>query len=327
MRKEDEKLIRKKQMAEHMLNSIDAKYIKQAADYRPKNNRNTESVRKVGKTESVGNAESIGIVKSVRYAGIAKVAIAACIIVALVLFIGRNNFNNNKNNNSYNEVAQSQSVEIKENNRLHLSVGKNEEKLLTKGMKVNVGKYEFSVESSQPGIPIIATDSQNGNSKITVKSDSGIIRVEKDGAYETIEKQTTITSGQTIFWSPSPGNETTAEAVICLFENEKIVSGVVVNIIPYKNSTYIVKYVDDVDIINQYEEVKGKLEAVKASQYDIEKDLQRGAVPENKIKAAKSKNNKYKGFIKKYEKKINEMKNNQKLVDEFLEDYNKITEK
>ena len=103
MRKEDEKLIRKKQMAEHMLNSIDAKYIKQAADYRPKNNRNTESVRKVGKTESVGNAESIGIVKSVRYAGIAKVAIAACIIVALVLFIGRNNFNNNKNNNSYNE--------------------------------------------------------------------------------------------------------------------------------------------------------------------------------------------------------------------------------
>ena len=158
MRKEDEKLIRKKQMAEHMLNSIDAKYIKQAADYRPKNNRNTESVRKVGKTESVGNAESIGIVKSVRYAGIAKVAIAACIIVALVLFIGRNNFNNNKNNNSYNEVAQSQSVEIKENNRLHLSVGKNEEKLLTKGMKVNVGKYEFSVESSQPGIPIIATE-------------------------------------------------------------------------------------------------------------------------------------------------------------------------
>ena len=224
-------------------------------------------------------------------------------------------------------MAQSQSVEIKENNRLHLSVGKNEEKLLTKGMKVNVGKYEFSVESSQPGIPIIATDSQNGNSKITVKSDSGIIRVEKDGAYETIEKQTTITSGQTIFWSPSPGNETTAEVVICLFENEKIVSGVVVNIIPYKNSTYIVKYVDDVDIINQYEEVKGKLEAVKASRYDIEKDLQRGAVPENKIKAAKSKNNKYKGFIKKYEKKINEMKNNQKLVDEFLEDYNKITEK
>ena len=187
MRKEDEKLIRKKQMAEHMLNSIDAKYIKQAADYRPKNNRNTESVRKVGKTESVGNAESIGIVKSVRYAGIVKVAIAACIIVALVLFMGRNNFNYNENN-SHNEVAQSQSVEIKENNRLHLSVGKNEEKLLTKGMKVNVGKYEFSVESSQPGIPIIATDSQNGNSKITVKSDSGIIRVEKDGAYETIEK-------------------------------------------------------------------------------------------------------------------------------------------
>lgn len=62
------------------------------------------------------------------------------------------------------------------------------------------------------------------------------------------------------------------------------------------------------DIINQYEDVKGKLEAVKASRYDIEKDLQRGAVPENKIKAAKSKNNKYKGFIKKYEKKINEMK-------------------
>ena len=88
-----------------------------------------------------------------------------------------------------------------------------------------------------------------------------------------------------------------------------------------------IKYVDDVDIINQYEDVKGKLEAVKASRYDIEKDLQRGAVPENKIKAAKSKNNKYKGFIKKYEKKINEMKNNQKLVDEFLEDYNKITEK
>ena len=41
----------------------------------------------------------------------------------------------------------------------------------------------------------------------------------------------------------------------------------------------------------------------------------------------KAKNNKYKKFIKKYEKKINEMKNNQKLVDEFLEDYNKITEK
>ena len=41
----------------------------------------------------------------------------------------------------------------------------------------------------------------------------------------------------------------------------------------------------------------------------------------------KAKNNKYKKIIKKYEKKINEMKNNQKLVDEFLEDYNKITEK
>ena len=41
----------------------------------------------------------------------------------------------------------------------------------------------------------------------------------------------------------------------------------------------------------------------------------------------KAKNNKYKKFFKKYEKKINEMKNNQKLVDEFLEDYNKITEK
>ena len=41
----------------------------------------------------------------------------------------------------------------------------------------------------------------------------------------------------------------------------------------------------------------------------------------------KAKNNKYEKFIKKYEKKINEMKNNQKLVDEFLEDYNKITEK
>ena len=311
MRKENEKSIKKKQMVEHMINSIDDKYIKQAADYKAKNNR---------------NAESSGKSRNSIYAEIAKVAIAACIIVALVLFIGRNNFNNNKNNNSYNEVAQSQSLEIK-NNRLHLSVGKNGEKVLTKGMKVNVGKYDFSIESSQPGIPIIATDSQNGNSKITVKSDSGIIRVEKDGAYETIEKETTITSGQTIFWSPSPGNETTAEVVICLFENEKIVSGVVVNIIPYKNSTYIVKYVDDVDIINQYEDVKGKLEAVKASRYDIEKDLQRGAVPENKIKAAKSKNNKYKGFIKKYEKKINEMKNNQKLVDEFLEDYNKITEK
>ena len=312
MRKENEKSIKKKQMVEHMINSIDDKYIKQAADYKAKNNR---------------NAESSGKSRNSIYAEIAKVAIAACIIVALVLFIGRNNFNNNKNNNSYNEVAQSQSLEIKENNRLHLSVGKNGEKVLTKGMKVNVGKYDFSIESSQPGIPIIATDSQNGNSKITVKSDSGIIRVEKDGAYETIEKETTITSGQTIFWSPSPGNETTAEVVICLFENEKIVSGVVLNIIPYKNSTYIVKYVDDVDIINQYEDVKGKLEAVKASRYDIEKDLQRGAVPENKIKAAKSKNNKYKGFIKKYQKKINEMKNNQKLVDEFLEDYNKITEK
>ena len=270
MRKENEKSIKKKQMVEHMINSIDDKYIKQAADYKAKNNR---------------NAESSGKSRNSIYAEIAKVAIAACIIVALVLFIGRNNFNNNKNNNSYNEVAQSQSLEIKENNRLHLSVGKNGEKVLTKGMKVNVGKYDFSIESSQPGIPIIATDSQNGNSKITVKSDSGIIRVEKDGAYETIEKETTITSGQTIFWSPSPGNETTAEVVICLFENEKIVSGVVVNIIPYKNSTYIVKYVDDVDIINQYEDVKGKLEAVKASRYDIEKDLQRGAVPENKIKA------------------------------------------
>ena len=172
MRKENEKSIKKKQMVEHMINSIDDKYIKQAADYKAKNNR---------------NAESSGKSRNSIYAEIAKVAIAACIIVALVLFIGRNNFNTNKNNNSYNEVAQSQSLEIKENNRLHLSVGKNGEKVLTKGMKVNVGKYDFSIESSQPGIPIIATDSQNGNSKITVKSDSGIIRVENKWADNFLE--------------------------------------------------------------------------------------------------------------------------------------------
>ena len=83
MRKENEKSIKKKQMAEHMINYIDDKYIKQAADYKAKNNR---------------NAESSGKARNAIYAEIVKVAIAACIIVALVLFIGRNNFNNNKNN-------------------------------------------------------------------------------------------------------------------------------------------------------------------------------------------------------------------------------------
>ena len=39
MRKENEKSIKKKQMAEHMINSIDDKYIKQAADYKAKNNK------------------------------------------------------------------------------------------------------------------------------------------------------------------------------------------------------------------------------------------------------------------------------------------------
>ena len=85
MRKENEKSIKKKQMAEHMINYIDDKYIKQAADYKAKNNR---------------NAERSGKARNAIYAEIAKVAIAACIIVALVLFIGRNNFNNNKNNNT-----------------------------------------------------------------------------------------------------------------------------------------------------------------------------------------------------------------------------------
>ena len=61
MRKENEKSINKKQMAEHMINSIDGKYIKQAADYKAKNNRNAESS---GKARNAIYAE---IVKAVSY--------------------------------------------------------------------------------------------------------------------------------------------------------------------------------------------------------------------------------------------------------------------
>lgn len=46
MRKENEKSIKKKQMAEHMINSIDDKYIKQAADYKAKNNKYEKFIKK-----------------------------------------------------------------------------------------------------------------------------------------------------------------------------------------------------------------------------------------------------------------------------------------
>ncbi len=90
-----------------------------------------------------------------------------------------------------------------------------------------------------------------GNSKINCKVRQWNYRVEKDGAYETIEKQTTITSGQTIFLeSTSWEMKTTAEVVICLcWENEK--NEVVVCMLVKHNRRHIrnsnlhVNYVDD----------------------------------------------------------------------------------
>lgn len=299
MKKNNENSYIKRKIAENMIASINDKYIKQAEKYKVQEKKNNKVII------------------------FAKIAAAACFVIALVWVAEMKTGNNSDINN--NRIVESKTAEISANERLHLATGKNGEKILAKGMEVNVGKYNFSIESSKPGIPIIITDSKNQKSKITVKSDSGIIRVEKNGYYENVKKETTISSGQTIFWSPDSKDKSISEVIVCLFENEKIVSGVVVNIFPDEKSNYIVKYADNVKIIDQYNDIKGKLEAVKASQYDMEKDLQRGAVPEDKLEETKLKNTKYKKFINKYKDKLDQLKNNEKLEEKFINEYNKLT--
>lgn len=220
-------------------------------------------------------------------------------------------------------------VEIKENERLSLTVkkrGKSEE--IYKGMTINEGDYKYGVESSTPGIPLVVTDKVRDGATLHIKNENGQIMMEREkGIYEVVKNNGKIESGKTIFWRPAKNTKAGSEVVVTLYKNQQVIGGIVVNIKSIKNSTYKVEYVDNIEIKSDAESMKSTLSLIETVIHDMERDLERNAVPENMLSDTKKRLKEYKKFFEKYDGKIKNKKNKEELYTQFLVEYDKLTDK
>lgn len=267
-----------------------------------------------------------------------KAGIAVAVLVVLVGVVGiyggvknqtqkvaKSNIITEKNTK---KNVTTEKVEIKENDRLSLSVKKGEKsEEVYKGMTINEGDYRYGMESSTPGIPLVVTGKVDG-ATLYVKNENGQIMIEKDkGTYEVLENNGEIESGKIIFWRPDKNSKYGSEVVVTLYNNGKMTGGIVVDIKSTGESTYTVEYVDNIEVKSDAESMKSTLNVIKNVIYDMERDLERNAVPKKMLPDTKKRLKEYRKFFEKYEKKIKNTKNKEELYSEFLVDYNKLSYK
>ena len=194
-------------------------------------------------------------------------------------------------------------------------------------MIINEGDYRYGMESSTPGIPLVVTGKVDG-ATLYVKNENGQIMIEKDqGTYEVLENSGEIESGKTLFWRPDKNSKYGSEVVVTLYNNGKMTGGIVVDIKSTGESTYTVEYIDNIEVKSDAESMKSTLNVIKTVIYDMERDLERNAVPKKMLPDTKKRLKEYRKFFEKYEKKIKNTKNKEELYSEFLVDYNKLSYK
>lgn len=267
-----------------------------------------------------------------------KAGIAVAVLVVLVGVVGiyggvknqtqkvaKSNIITEKNTK---KNVTTEKVEIKENDRLSLSVKKGEKsEEVYKGMTINEGDYRYGMESSTPGIPLVVTGKVDG-ATLYVKNENGQIMIEKDqGTYEVLENSEEIESGKIIFWRPDKNSKYGSEVVVTLYNNGKMTGGIVVDIKSTGELTYTVEYVDNIEVKSDAESMKSTLNVIKTVIYDMERDLKRNVVPKKMLPDTKKRLKEYRKFFEKYEKKIKNTKNKEELYSEFLVDYNKLSYK
>lgn len=267
-----------------------------------------------------------------------KAGIAVAVLVVLVGVVGiyggvknqtqkvaKSNIITEKN---IKKNVTTEKVEIKENDRLSLSVKKGEKsEEVYKGMTINEGDYRYGMESSTPGIPLVVTGKVDG-ATLYVKNENGQIMIEKDqGTYEVLENSEEIESGKIIFWRPDKNSKYGSEVVVTLYNNGKMTGGIVVDIKSTGELTYTVEYVDNIEVKSDAESMKSTLNVIKTVIYDMERDLKRNVVPKKMLPDTKKRLKEYRKFFEKYEKKIKNTKNKEELYSEFLVDYNKLSYK
>ena len=267
-----------------------------------------------------------------------KAGIAVAVLVVLVGIVGiyggvknqtqkvaKSNIITEKNTK---KNVTTEKVEIKENDRLSLAVKKGEKsEEIYKGMIINEGDYKYGMESSTPGIPLVVTGKVDG-STLHIKNENGQIMIEKDqGTYEVLENNGEIESGKIIFWRPDKNSKYGSEVVVTLYKEKKIIGGIVVDIKSTGTSTYTVEYVGNIEIKNGAESMQSTLNTIKTVIHDMERDLERNAVPKKMLKDTKTRLKEYRKFFEKYEQKIKRTKNKEELYSEFLIEYNKMLDK
>lgn len=267
-----------------------------------------------------------------------KAGIAVAVVVVLVGIVGiyggvknqtqkvaKSNIITEKNTK---KNVTTEKVEIKENDRLSLAVKKGEKsEEIYKGMIINEGDYKYGTESSTPGIPLIVTGKVDG-ATLHIKNENGQIMIEKDqGTYEVLENNGEIESGKIIFWRPDKNSKYGSEVVVTLYKEKKIIGGIVVDIKSTGTSTYTVEYVGNIEIKNGAESMQSTLNTIKTVIHDMERDLERNAVPKKMLKDTKTRLKEYRKFFEKYEQKIKRTKNKEELYSEFLIEYNKMLDK
>lgn len=267
-----------------------------------------------------------------------KAGIAVAVLVVLVGVVGiyggvknqtqkvaKSNIITEKNTK---KNVTTEKVEIKENDRLSLSVKKGEKsEEVYKGMTINEGDCRYGMESSTPGIPLVVTGKVDG-ATLYVKNENGQIMIEKDqGTYEVLENSGEIESGKTLFWRPDKNSKYGSEVVVTLYNNGKMTGGIVVDIKSTGESTYTVEYIDNIEVKSDAESMKSTLNVIKTVIYDMERDLEINAVPKKMLPDTKKRLKEYRKFFEKYEKKIKNTKNKEELYSEFLVDYNKLSYK
>ena len=297
----------KRENIEKMLEGIDDKYISQAQESGVKHRNVKEGIAVAVVVVLVGIVGIYGGVKNQTQ----KVA--------------KSNIITEKNTK---KNVTTEKVEIKENDRLSLAVKKGEKsEEIYKGMIINEGDYKYGMESSTPGIPLVVTGKVDG-STLHIKNENGQIMIEKDqGTYEVLENNGEIESGKTIFWRTDKNSKYGSEVVVTLYKSGKIIGGIVVDIKSKGESTYTVEYVDNIEIKNDAESMKSTLNVIKTVIYDMERDLERDAVPKKMLPDTKKRLKEYRKFFEKYEKKIKNTKNKEELYSEFLVNYNKLSYK
>lgn len=297
----------KRENIEKMLEGIDDKYISQAQESGVKHRNVKAGIAVAVVVVLVGTVGIYGGVKNQTQ----KVA--------------KSNIITEKNTK---KNVTTEKVEIKENDRLSLAVKKGEKsEEIYKGMIINEGDYRYGMESSTPGIPLVVTGKVDG-STLHIKNENGQIMIEKDqGTYEVLENNGEIESGKIIFWRPDKNSKYGSEVVVTLYKSGKIIGGIVVDIKSKGESTYTVEYVDNIEIKNDAESMKSTLNVIKTVIYDMERDLERDAVPKKMLPDTKKRLKEYRKFFEKYEKKIKNTKNKEELYSEFLVDYNKLSYK